>query len=69
MQEAPVICGFCKRDAIPGRDAAFMFHMRRQDRDFAVLDTPVIGNGLFMVVTDEEWDAHTIVMKPTKVDE
>ena len=65
MQEAPVIAGFCKRDAIPTQERAFMFYMKRQDRDFAVLDVGADHRGIFMVVTDAEWEAHRIVMKPT----
>lgn len=57
------IAGFCKRDTIPDRESAFMFSI--EDRSFAVIDTPVIGNCVFMIVSDEEWEAHRIVMKPT----
>lgn len=60
------IAGFCRRSAITGRDLALMFS--NNSRDYAVLDTPVTGNCVFMIVTEEEWEAHRIVMKPTTVE-
>jgi len=39
-----------------------------EKRDYAVLDTPIPGCGVFMIVSDEEWEAHRMVMKPTMVE-
>lgn len=59
----PVISGFCRQEAVIGRDDALMFSI--DDRSYAVLETPIFGNGVFMIVSDEEWEAHRMVMKPT----
>jgi len=60
------ISGFCRREAVLTHDDALMFSVEK--RDYAVLDTPIPGCGVFMIVSDEEWEAHRMVMKPTMVE-
>ena len=63
----PAINGFCKRDAVDQHGDTLMFST--EGRDYAVItDTPIMGNGVFMIVTDEEWEAHRIISRPTIIE-